>query len=76
MLYILYKYILVFNHFSDEITLIELLERDEISNLNKIESLINQRNFANYNFFTKVMSIVQSLMKSTNSILELELSIV
>ena len=53
MLYILYKYILVFNHFSDEITLIELLERDEISNLNKIESLINQRNFANYNFFTE-----------------------
>lgn len=53
MLYILYKYILVFNHFSDEITLIELQEKDELSNLNKIESLINQRNFANYNFFTE-----------------------
>ena len=53
MLYILYKYILVFNHFSDEITLIELQEKDEMSNLNKVESLINQRNFANYNFFTE-----------------------
>ena len=53
MLYILYKYILVFNHFSDEITLIELQGIDEMSNLNKIESLINQRNFANYNFFTE-----------------------
>lgn len=53
MLYILYKYILVFNHFSDEITLLELQEEDELSNLNKIESLISQRNFANYNFFTE-----------------------
>ena len=51
MLYILYKYILVFNHFTDEITLIELQSSDELSNLHKIESLINQRNFANYNFF-------------------------
>lgn len=53
MLYIMYKYILVFNHFSDEITLLELQEEDELSNLNKIESLISQRNFANYNFFTE-----------------------
>ncbi|WP_352421035.1 anthranilate synthase component I family protein [Proteiniphilum sp.] len=53
MLYILYKYLLVFNHFTDEITLIELLEEGEISNLFKVESLINQRNFATYNFFTE-----------------------
>ena len=53
MLYILYKYILVFNHFSDEITLIELQGEDELSNLHKVESLVNQRNFANYNFFTE-----------------------
>ncbi len=51
MLYILYKYILVFNHFTDEIMLIELQEEGEISNLQKVELLINQRNFANYNFF-------------------------
>lgn len=53
MLYILYKYLLVFNHFTDEITLIELLEEGEISTLFKVESLINQRNFATYNFFSE-----------------------
>jgi len=53
LLYILYKYVLVFNHFTDEITLIELQGESEFSTLNKVESLINQRNFANYNFFTE-----------------------
>ena len=53
LLYILYKYVLVFNHFTDEITLIELQGENEVSNLQKVESLINQRNFATYNFFTE-----------------------
>lgn len=51
--YILYKYLLVFNHFKDEITLIELLAEDEESELHTIEALINARNFATYNFFTE-----------------------
>ena len=51
--YILYKYLLVFNHFKDEITLIELLADGEESELDNIESLINARNFATYNFFTE-----------------------
>lgn len=51
ILYILYKYILVFNHFTDEITLIELLREGEESNLVKIETLIGARDFASYNFF-------------------------
>lgn len=51
MLYILYKYVLVFNHFTDEITLIELLAEGEESRLNIVESLINVRNFASYDFF-------------------------
>lgn len=51
--YILYKYLLVFNHFKDEITLIELVGNDEESQLPMIESLINGRNFATYNFFTE-----------------------
>ena len=51
--YILYKYLLVFNHFKDEITLIELVANGEESQLPKIESLINGRNFATYNFFTE-----------------------
>lgn len=51
--YILYKYLLVFNHFKNEITLIELLADGEESELTAIEALINARNFATYNFFTE-----------------------
>ena len=51
--YILYKYLLVFNHFKDEISLIELVMHGEESQLSTIESLINARNFATYNFFTE-----------------------
>lgn len=51
MLYLLYKYILIFNHYTDEITLIELLQESEVSSLQRVESMINQRNFASYNFF-------------------------
>lgn len=50
MLYILYKYLLVFNHFKNELTLIELLRPGEPSNLQEMESLIENRNYASYNF--------------------------
>ena len=50
LLYIVYKYILVFNHFKNELTLIELLKDKEENHLNEIESLINNRNYATYNF--------------------------
>lgn len=50
MLYILYKYLLVFNHFKNELTLIELLQPGEPSNLQEMESLIENRNYASYNF--------------------------
>ncbi|MDR1517783.1 MAG: anthranilate synthase component I family protein [Dysgonamonadaceae bacterium] len=53
MLYILYKYLLVFNHFKNEITLIELLMDGEENSLEKIETLMNVRNFASYDFFAK-----------------------
>ncbi len=52
MLYILYKYILVFDHFRNELTLIELLREGEESNLNDIEALIENRNYASYNFIS------------------------
>ena len=52
MLYILYKYILVFNHFKNELTLVELLQDGETSNLQEIETLIENRNYASYNFQT------------------------
>jgi Anthranilate/para-aminobenzoate synthases component I len=50
MLYILYKYILVFDHFKNELTLVELLQDGEKDSLQDIEALIENRNFASYNF--------------------------
>jgi len=50
MLYILYKFILVFNHFKNELTLIECIRDGEKERLQEIESLINNRNYASYNF--------------------------
>ena len=51
MLYILYRYIIIFNHFNDEIMLMELLRDNEQSRLERVEVLIKMRNFASYNFF-------------------------
>ncbi|HBK33232.1 MAG TPA: anthranilate synthase component I [Porphyromonadaceae bacterium] len=53
MLYILYKYLIVFDHFTDRITLIELLREGEESRLHEVESLVNLRNFASFNFFAE-----------------------
>ena len=50
MLYILYKYVLVFNHFKNQLTMVELLQDGEPDHLNEIETLINNRNYASYNF--------------------------
>jgi len=50
MYYLLYKYILVFNHFKNELTLIELLREGEASEMERIETMIENRNYASYNF--------------------------
>ncbi len=50
LLYILYKYILVFNHYKDEMTLIELTEEGESSDLRELENLIANRNYSSYDF--------------------------
>ena len=52
MYYILYKYILVFDHFKNELTLIELCEEGEGDHLDEVEALIENRNFASYDFKT------------------------
>ncbi len=52
LLYLLYKYVLVFNHFKNELTLVEMLGEGETSGLNQLESAIENRNFASYNFTT------------------------
>lgn len=50
LLYILYKYMIIFNHFKNEITLVELLKEGEESSLNQLETILENRNFASYNF--------------------------
>ena len=50
MYYILYKYLLVFDHFNNQLTLIELCSDAENDHLNEIEALIENRNFASYDF--------------------------
>lgn len=50
MLYILYKYIIIFNHFKNELKLVEMLVDEEKSGLDKLENAIENRNYASYNF--------------------------
>lgn len=50
ILYILYKYIIVFNHFKNELTLVEMLPAGEESKLHELEAAIDNRNYASYNF--------------------------
>jgi anthranilate synthase component 1 len=53
ILYILYRYMIVFDHFNNKLTLVELLGNGEESHLQEIESLIENRNFSSYNFRTE-----------------------
>ncbi|KAA6331698.1 Anthranilate synthase component 1 [termite gut metagenome] len=53
ILYILYKYIILFNHFKNELTLMELLSDGETSGLSELEAAIGNRNYASYNFSAK-----------------------
>ncbi|MDR0972506.1 MAG: hypothetical protein LBM61_00790 [Prevotellaceae bacterium] len=50
MHYVLYKYVLLFNHFKNELTLIELLADGEEESLCRLEAAIENRNYASYNF--------------------------
>ncbi len=50
MHYILYKYIIVFNDFTSEMVLIEMLKPNESNHLNRIQTAINSTNFSLYDF--------------------------
>ncbi|MDR3309640.1 MAG: anthranilate synthase component I family protein, partial [Tannerella sp.] len=52
MYYILYKYLLVFDHFNNRLTVIELCGEGEKDSLREIETLIENRNFSLYDFKT------------------------
>ncbi|MDR0428290.1 MAG: anthranilate synthase component I family protein [Dysgonamonadaceae bacterium] len=53
MVYIFYRFIIVVNHFKNEMTIVEnQIEGDE-SRLNHISGILNNRNYASYNFSVK-----------------------
>jgi anthranilate synthase component 1 len=53
MIYLFYRYILVINHFKNEMTIIENSLEGEESKINEILALLNNRNYASYNFAVK-----------------------
>ena len=50
LLYILYKYLIVFHDFKSEMVLIEMLGDNETSGLDKIQRAIHNRNYTLYDF--------------------------
>lgn len=50
MLYVFYRFILVFNHFTNRLKIIEAVPEGDRSRLEEIEAVIRNRNFASYNF--------------------------
>ena len=50
ILYILYKYLIVFNDFKNEMLLLEMLAPDEKSELDKVQKAIHNRNYTTYDF--------------------------
>lgn len=50
MLYILYKYLIVFNDFKNEMMLLEMLATGEESRLDEVQKAIRNRNYTTYDF--------------------------
>ena len=50
MVYLYYRYILVLNHFKNEFTLVENLRDGEPSRMDEVLHLLENRNYASYNF--------------------------
>ena len=52
MIYIFYRYILVINHFKNEMTIVENRLEGEATRIDEVLALLDNRNFASYNFST------------------------
>lgn len=50
ILYILYKYLIVFNDYKSEMVLIEMLGEGESTHLSEVEKAIHNRNYTTYDF--------------------------
>jgi len=48
--YVLFKYIIAINHFNNELTIIENLQEGETSKIDSIEEILQNNNFATYDF--------------------------
>jgi len=48
--YVFFKYIIVVNHFNNELTIVENLLPNETSSISQIENILLNNNFATYNF--------------------------
>jgi anthranilate synthase component 1 len=53
MIYIFYRYIIVVNHFKNEMTVVENRTDNEESKIDEVLALLNNRNYASYNFTAK-----------------------
>ncbi|MDR1631348.1 MAG: anthranilate synthase component I family protein, partial [Dysgonamonadaceae bacterium] len=53
ILYLFYKYIVVVNHFKNELTIVENLQENEESRMDEVMAILNNRNYASYNFSAK-----------------------
>lgn len=53
MYYIFYRFVLVIDHYKNELTIIENVEEGEASRMEEIETLLMCRNFASYGFSVK-----------------------
>jgi anthranilate synthase component 1 len=53
MVYIFYRYIIVVNHYKNEMTVVENCPEGEESRIDEVLALLNNRNYASYNFSVK-----------------------
>ncbi|MDR0799285.1 MAG: anthranilate synthase component I family protein [Dysgonamonadaceae bacterium] len=53
MIYLFYRYIIVVNHYKNELTVIENRIDGEESRIDEVLAILNNRNYASYNFRTK-----------------------
>ena len=50
MLYVLYKYVIVFDHFNNTLTLVEMLSEGEADHLDRLEQLLQNPHYTTYDF--------------------------
>jgi anthranilate synthase component 1 len=53
LVYLLYRYIIVVNHFKNELTVVENIAEGEESRMDEVIAILNNRNYASYDFKIK-----------------------